>query len=123
MGYKKGDIIKGVVSGITEYGIFVRIDDKYDGLIHISEISERFVRDPNQYVNLNEVINVEIIDIDRRDSKMKLSIKNIEYKGDGKNVKKIVETPKGFTTLQQKLPIWIEENLKRQKNNSNFVDK
>ena len=44
MQYNIGDVVKGKVVGISSYGIFVLIDDKYNGLIHISEISENFVR-------------------------------------------------------------------------------
>ena len=39
--YQKGDIVKGVVSGIEPYGIFVKVDSDYSGLIHISEISKK----------------------------------------------------------------------------------
>ena len=83
---KKGRIVRGTVSGVESYGVFVSCDDYYTGLIHISEISHGFV-------------------------------KNIEYK---KNIaikrKKIKETSLGFKTLEYKLPIWIEESLKKIKN-------
>ena len=59
--YKKGDIVKGVVSGIESYGVFVKIDEDYSGLIHISEISNRFVRNISDYVKQNEIINVKIL--------------------------------------------------------------
>ena len=61
--YQKGDIIKGVVSGIEPYGIFVKIDDDYSGLIHISEISSKFVRNVGDYVKQGEVIKIKILDI------------------------------------------------------------
>ena len=110
--YKKGNIVKGRVSGITNYGIFVKIDENYTGLIHISSISERFVKDPNNYANIDDIINVEILDIDENSSKMKLSIKNIRYKDKKINQKRIIETKHGFETLKNNLPFWIEENLK-----------
>lgn len=112
--YKKGNIVKGTVSGITNYGIFVKIDDEYSGLIHISEMSSKFVRDPKTYVELNDKINVEILDVDENKAQIKLSIKNIEYKSSkAKRKKKIVETPHGFNTLAEKLPFWISENIKK----------
>ena len=113
--YKKGDIVKGTVSGLTDYGIFVKINNEYDGLIHISSISERFVRNISDYASLNDIINVEILDIDEEQKKMKLSIKNIKYK-DKTIVGRITETEHGFNTLKEQLPIWIEKNLKCQKN-------
>lgn len=121
--YKKGNIIKAIVSGITEYGIFVKIDDEYIGLIHISEISDKYVKDIKTFVTENECIYVEIMDIDNNDKQMKLSIKNIDYRGNGTKKKKIVETKQGFKTLSYKLPIWIEENLKNNKNKINSIDK
>ena len=48
--YKVNDIVEGLVTGITEYGIFVSLDEYYSGLIHISEISDNFVRDINNFV-------------------------------------------------------------------------
>lgn len=115
--YKKGQIIKGTVSGLTDYGIFVKIDDRYNGLIHISEISEKYVSNPEQYAKKNDRIHVEILDVDYDNSQMKLSIKNIEYKERvPKRKKRIVETEHGFETLEKNLPHWIEENLKSYKN-------
>ena len=49
--YKKGQIIKGTITGIEKYGAFVSLDEYYTGLIHISEISHGFVRDINDFVN------------------------------------------------------------------------
>lgn len=114
--YKKGNIVKGVVSGIEKYGIFVKIDDEYNGLIHISEISEKFVQDPKQFAEKDDIIHVEILDVDYEKAHMKLSIKNIEYKEKSpKRKKHIEETKHGFKTLEQQLPIWIEENLNSMK--------
>ena len=120
MTYNKGKIVKGVVSGIEPYGIFVNFDEYYSGLIHISEISNGFVRNPNKFVELGETIYVEILDVDEDECHLKLSIKNIQYKV-GKNHRrvKIKETKSGFKTLQYKLPQWIEENLKNHKNQIN----
>lgn len=118
----KGRILKGVVTGIEPYGIFVQFDDYYSGLIHISEISDGFVKDPAKYVSVGEIINVKIIDVDDQIGHLKLSIKNIQYK-EKKATKrrKIQETPLGFKTLAYHLPIWIEESLKNIKEKS--IDK
>lgn len=121
--YELGNIIKVIVTGTTEYGIFVKIDDNYAGLIHISEISEKYVKDPNEYVEENEEIFAEIIDIDEQNKKLKLSIKNIQYRKNGTKKRKIEETKHGFSTLLYKLPFWINENLKNHKNKANSIDK
>ena len=114
--YKKGDIVKVVVSGIEPYGIFVKIDEDYSGLIHISEISNRFVRNISDYVKQNEIINAKILDIDSNTNHMNLSIKDIPYRIQNcKKRKKIIETKLGFKTLAYKLPFWINENIENYK--------
>lgn len=116
--YQKNKIVRGTVTGIESYGIFVSFDEYYSGLIHISEISHGFVKDINNFVKIGETIYVEILDIDEELCHLKLSIKNISYKVKGKEKKKkIVETKHGFHTLASKLPFWINQSLKKIKNN------
>ena len=122
--YKKGKIIRGTVTGIESYGVFVSCDEYYSGLIHISEISHGFVKNVSDYVNIGDVINVEILEVDESLGQLKLSIKNIDYrKSNAKKKKKIIETSLGFSTLAYHLPIWVEESVKKIKNPSNTIDK
>ena len=110
--YRKGKIVKGTVSGIELYGIFVNLDEYYSGLIHISEISHNFVKDVHDFVKVGDTIYVEVLEVDDELCHLKLSIKNINYKRQEKSRKrKIIETPLGFNTLQYKLPIWIDESI------------
>ena len=114
---QKGRIIKGVVTGIESYGAFVSCDDYYTGLIHISELSDGYVKNITDYVNVGDLIFVEILDIDEELGHLRLSIKNINYKNKYAAKKhKIKETPLGFKTLEYKLPKWIEEAIKTIKN-------
>ena len=107
--YKKGEIVTGCVTGIEKYGIFVSLYEYYSGLIHISEISDFFVKNPSDYVYVGETIKALVIDDSDLDSyHVKLSIKNIDYKFTKKKRKKIIETTSGFKTLQEALPGWIE---------------
>lgn len=112
--YKKGDIVKGTVTGIEHYGAFVSLKEFYSGLIHISEISHRFVKDVNDFLKIGDTIFVEILEVDKESYHCKLSIKNINYRQKTKPSPKkhIKETMHGFRTLEKMLPIWIEENLK-----------
>lgn len=110
--YKKGKIVKGVVSGIETYGAFVTFDEFYTGLIHISEISHGFVKNITDFFNIGDTIYVEILDVDDKSCHLKLSIKNIIYKPQKiHKTKKIVETPLGFRTLAYKLPKWIDSAI------------
>jgi len=112
--YIKGKVVEATVTGIENYGIFVSLDEYYSGLIHISEVSHNFVRDIHDYVNIGETIYVEIIGIDEESNHLNLSIKNINYhKKPVVKRKKIIETSLGFKTLAYKLPIWIEESVKK----------
>ena len=110
-----GDIVTGTVTGIENYGVFVSLGENCSGLIHISEISDFFVRNINDYVELNETIKVKIIDVDSSNNHYKLSIKNIKYRNKNKHNTKIVETKSGFYNLEKALNIWILE--KNNKNN------
>ena len=107
--YQIGNIITGCVTGIEKYGIFVSFDNNYSGLIHISEISDDFVRNINDYVNLGETIKVEVIGLDTNNHHLKLSIKNIDYRINKNSNCKIMETKSGFRTLKKMLNIWIDK--------------
>ncbi len=108
--YEVGSIIKGKVTGIEKYGIFVSFANNYEGLIHISEISDYYVKNVTDYVSVGEVIYCLILGVDNENKKLKLSIKNINYKLDNGN--ELQETRLGFLPLKEKLDSWIEEKLK-----------
>ncbi|MBD3362407.1 S1 RNA-binding domain-containing protein [Candidatus Dojkabacteria bacterium] len=84
--YKVGDIVKGKVTKVVDYGAFVRIDDKVNGLIHISEMSDKLVKDPKDFVKKGEAIDVEIISISKEERHLGLSIKH-RQEGDTKEKK------------------------------------
>ncbi len=104
--YKIGDSVKGKVTGIEKYGIFLLMEDGYTGLIHISEISEKFVRNVFDYVQLDEIIISKVIDIDEDNKRLKLTIKNLDYRIEDSKDK---EDKHGFYLLKEKLPEWISE--------------
>ena len=107
---KVGSVVKGEVTGVESYGIFVRLDEKYSGLIHISQISEKFVKDVNNYANVGEEIYVEVLELDPTNNKCILSIKDLNYRIDEN--RKVKESVRGFAPLKKHLPIWIDEKLK-----------
>ena len=109
--YEKGKIVTGYVTGIENYGVFVGLDEYYSGLIHISEISNNFVRNVNDYVNVGETIKVKIVEADEENYQVKLSIKDIDYRMNRKNSSRIKETALGFSTLESNLPKWVEKKI------------
>jgi len=114
--FKEKDVIVAKVTGIQEYGAFVSIDDEYDGLIHISEISYGFVRNINDYVKIGDKIYAEVINIDEDSNQLRLSIKDIDYKKDGTKLKRIAETKNGFEPLRENLDNWINQKIKEKMN-------
>ncbi len=108
--YKKGSVVKGVVTGIESYGIFVSFDEYYTGLIHISEISNKFVKNPKDIVNVGDEIEVEIIGVDDEQCHLNLSLKKFELKNRRRR-KTIIETGSGFEILKKNLPGWINEQI------------
>ena len=109
---KVNDIIEVTVTGIQKYGAFVLIDDKYDGLIHISEISSGYVKNINDYIRIKDKIYAQVVDIDEENNKFKLSIKNIDYRNDGRILTNEDNFSNGFEPLKEHLDLWINEKIK-----------
>lgn len=74
----EGIIFPGIVTNITNFGAFVDIGVHQDGLVHISQIADRFITDPTQIVRLHQHVKVKIIEIDRKRKRISLSMKGIE---------------------------------------------
>ena len=111
--YKIDDVITGVVTGVEKYGIFLSIDNcNYTGLIHISEISSSFVRNVSDYAELGEKISARIVDIDEKNKKFRLTVKDMKYRDSSKYTNGIKETKSGFTNLKSSLNQWI--NMKEE---------
>jgi len=109
---KEKDIIKVKITGIQNYGAFADVEGEYNGLIHISEISYGYVKNIHDYINIGDNIYAEIVGIDNNNKKIKLSIKDIDYKKSGNKLKRMAETKNGFTPLKENLEIWINKKIK-----------
>ena len=72
---KVGQELTGTVRNITDFGAFVDVGVKHDGLVHISEMSNKFVKNPSEIVSIGDVIKVKVIEIDQQRQKVKLSMK------------------------------------------------
>ena len=75
---KEGMVLTGTVRNITDFGAFVDIGVKHDGLVHISELSDKFVKKPSDIVSIGDIVKVKVIGIDNDRQKVKLSMKNVE---------------------------------------------
>ncbi|MDT8393556.1 MAG: Tex family protein [Bacteroidales bacterium] len=74
---KAGMVLPGIVTNITAFGAFVDIGVHQDGLVHVSQMADRFVKDPNELVSLNQKVQVKVIDVDMERKRIQLSMKNI----------------------------------------------
>ena len=70
--------LPGIVTNITNFGAFVDIGVHQDGLVHISQLSDRFVTDPTQVVRLHQHVRVRVVEVDMRRKRIALSMKNIK---------------------------------------------
>ncbi len=78
--YKPGDIVEGVVEGVVDYGAFVRIEEGINGLIHISELSDKLVRNPADIVKPGQKVKVMILSISETERHLSLSLKRVKSK-------------------------------------------
>lgn len=124
MEFQIGDIMVGEVTGIQPYGAFIRFPNEESGLIHISEISSFFVRNVADYVKVGQHVRVKIIDIVQEKEMYRLSLKQVAERR-RQNIrkiavealpsrkKKVTISKVDFAPLKEKLPEWIEIELKK----------
>ena len=110
--YKVGMTVYGKITGIKPYGAFVKFDDGVTGLIHISEISNGFVKNIDHFMNIDEYVMVKVIDIDREHRQLRLSFKAL-VQNTRKYTKRVKfqglpENIKGFGTIRDKMPEWVK---------------
>lgn len=75
---QQGMILPGIVTNITKFGAFVDVGVKQDGLVHISQLADRFISDPNEIVKLHQHVKVKVIDIDYARKRIQLSLKDVD---------------------------------------------
>ncbi|SRR5690606_948260 len=119
-----GSIVTGIVTGIQPYGAFLKLENNLQGLIHISEITNGFVKDIHEYLNVGDKVEVKVLSIDEEKGKLSLSLKAVENMKRQEEVERMKEQKrrqlehlaapanKGFNTLKEKLEEWIEQSKK-----------
>lgn len=94
--YKVGQTVSGEVTKIVDYGAFVRIGEGLNGLIHISELSDKLVRNPEKIVEMGKTYELEIISISKEERHLGLSLKRLGQSEEEKSkTKKKVEKAEG----------------------------
>ncbi len=70
--------LPGIISNITNFGAFVNISVKQDGLVHISHLADEFISNPADFVSLNQHVKVKVLDIDVPRKRISLSMKDVK---------------------------------------------
>ena len=73
----EGMVLPGIVTNITNFGAFVDIGVHQDGLVHVSQLANRYVRDPNEVVHLHQHVKVMVKEIDYRRHRIALTMKGV----------------------------------------------
>ena len=73
----EGMILPGIVTNITNFGAFVDIGVHQDGLVHVSQLANKFVKDPNDVIHLHQHVKVKVLQVDRRRNRISLTMKGI----------------------------------------------
>ncbi len=116
--YKIGDVVKGNVQKVVPYGAFVRIAEGLNGLIHISELSDKLVKDPADIVSVGDDVSVKILSISSTERHLGLSLKGAKSKVSKveKVEKEKVKEPKiSEEELASAIDTAIEEELEEKK--------
>ncbi|MFP5209108.1 MAG: Tex family protein [Acidobacteriota bacterium] len=97
-----GMVLEGVVTNVTKFGAFVDIGVHQDGLVHISELSNRFIKDPSDAVKTGQIVKVKVLSVDTKARRIALSIKALNAPpATGKPANK--PAPKPQATIDEKL--------------------
>ena len=75
---KVGMILNGTVRNISDFGAFVDINVHQDGLVHISQIANKFIKHPSEVLSINDIVKVKVISVDLAKKRIGLSIKDVK---------------------------------------------
>jgi uncharacterized protein len=96
-----GMVLEGVVTNVTKFGAFVDVGVHQDGLVHISEISTRFIKDPSEVLKVGQIVKTKVLAVDAKTKRISLSIKALHSpSGQKANAK---AQPRTVTSMEEKL--------------------
>ena len=115
MKIKEGSFVLGKVTVIQSYCAFVQLSEDCNGLIHISELSDGYVKDIRDFVNIGQYIDVKVLKFNSDNHQARLSLKGVANNNYRYHRMKAsdFETSSGFAPLAQHLPIWIRDSLEK----------
>jgi len=111
--YEVGKEITGTVTNVTDFGVFVELEEGIEGLVHVSEISTEKVKDPNEQFNVNDVIAARVMNINSDERRIGLSIKRLDMEDDQSLLSDYVSNMKAPTSTFGEI---LRENLQEKMN-------
>ena len=108
--YRKGEVVTGKVTNLTDFGAFVELEEGIEGLVHVSEISREKVERPSDVLKVGDKISAVVLHIDPNERRIGLSIKGLKEKADKAEIEKYI-TNQGSTSPS--LGALIQEEMER----------
>jgi small subunit ribosomal protein S1 len=108
--YRIGERVKGKVTNITDFGVFMELEDGIEGLIHVSELSKEKVENPSDIVKAGETISAVVINVDPKERKIGLSVRSLKEKDEKEEVERYMASQDSATPSLGRL---IQEEMER----------
>lgn len=96
--YARGTIVKGKVTSVTDFGIFIELEEGIEGLIHVSELSKEKIDSPKDFAVVGAVLEAAVLQVDTVDRKIALSVKNIDEQKEKAEVNEFMGAQKQATS-------------------------
>jgi uncharacterized protein len=100
-----GMVLEGVVTNVTKFGAFVDIGVHQDGLVHISELSNRYIKEPSEAVKTGQIVKVKVLSVDMKAKRIALSIKALSAPAARPVAKREKPAPKPEATMDEKMAV------------------
>ena len=100
-------VLEGTVTNVTNFGAFVDVGVHQDGLVHVSELSTRFIKDPNDAVKVGQIVRVKVISADPKTKRIALSIKALQQS----ELPKVKHAPQNRSPQQKPQPVSMNDKL------------
>jgi small subunit ribosomal protein S1 len=115
--YEVGKEITGVITNLTDFGVFVELEEGIEGLVHVSEISKENIKSPKDHYQIGETISAKVMNINSDERRIGLSIKRLEEDDDDKFLEDFAKNMKPATSsFGEILRTNIQEQIEAQKN-------
>ena len=120
MKYEVGQLVIGRVESVKPYALFLTFDEDIKGLLHISEISNAYIRDIEKFGVVGDEMKVKILSIDEHNGFMRVSLKQVPeeekfttHSNDKRHIPEVDH--EAFKDLEERLPGWIQDTLAKAK--------